>query len=101
MTEELKPCPFCDGLPKFYEIYTNGAKVWKVMCGARVDCCAILNDFDTQEEAAEAWNKRKVSPDTVNHELLEIVRSLAESDTYPRAMEVKQSAKKLIQNMTQ
>ena len=100
MTEKLKPCPFCGGLPKFYEIYANGAKVWKVMCGKRVDCCAILNEYDTQEEAAEAWNKRSISPENMNRELLEIVRNLAESDNYPQAMEVKQTAKKLIHSMT-
>lgn len=60
---ELKPCPFCGGKPKIYNIYKNYAdadtrKVWKVMCGARVDCCALLNDFDTPEEAADAWNRR-------------------------------------------
>ena len=60
MTNELKPCPFCGGLPKIYEIYTHGAKVWRVMCGARVDCCAILNDFNTQDEAIAVWNGEKV-----------------------------------------
>lgn len=65
MTEQLKPCPFCGGKPNFYQIYTHGKgskKVWKVMCGGengkRVDCCAILNEWNTQEEAANAWNKR-------------------------------------------
>ena len=99
MTEPLKPCPFCGGQPYFYEIYSAGRKVWKVMCGKRVDCCAILNEWNTQKEAAEAWNKRNISPETVNTELLGIVKSLAESDTYPRAQEVKQAAKKLIQSM--
>jgi Lar family restriction alleviation protein len=60
---ELKPCPFCGGKPKVYDIYkkhvdADTRKVWKVMCGARVDCCALLNDFDTPEEAADAWNRR-------------------------------------------
>ena len=99
MTEKLKPCPFCGGLPKFYEIYTNGAKVWKVMCGKRVDCCAILNDYSTKEEAAKAWNTRSISSEAGNGQLLEIVRSLAKSDTYPQVMEVKQAAKKLMQSM--
>ena len=65
MSDNLKPCPFCGGKPKFYEIYSSGAgskKVWKVMCGGldgkRVDCCAILNEYDTKEQAAEAWNRR-------------------------------------------
>lgn len=61
MIEVIKPCPFCGGKPNFYQIYSGGVnskKVWKVMCGARVDCCAILNEWDTKEQAAEAWNSR-------------------------------------------
>lgn len=60
MTEQLKPCPFCGGKPYFYQIYSRGKgskQVWKVMC-EHVDCCAILNEWDTQEEAVNAWNKR-------------------------------------------
>lgn len=56
----LKPCPFCGGKPYFYQIYSNGVdskKVWKVMCENK-DCIAILNEYDTQEQAAEAWNRR-------------------------------------------
>ena len=99
MSETLAPCPFCGGMPYFYEIYSDGRKVWKVMCGKRVDCCAILNDYSTKEEAAKAWNTRSVSSNGWNGQLLEIVRMLAESDTYPRVMEVKQAAKKLMQSM--
>ena len=65
MSETLKPCPFCGGKPNFYQIYSGGVnskKVWKVMCGGedgkKVDCIAILNEWDTQEQAAEAWNSR-------------------------------------------
>lgn len=99
MSEKLTPCPFCGGKPYFYEIYSAGRKVWKVMCGERVDCCAILNEWATQEEAAQAWNKRNITSSAENGELLKIVQSLAESDNYPRDKEVKQAAKKLIQNM--
>lgn len=55
---EAKPCPFCGGKAKFYQIGKEYGIVWKVMCGARVDCSTLLNDFDTLEEAIGAWNKR-------------------------------------------
>ena len=60
MDKELKPCPFCGGKPYFYQIHVEYGKVWKVMCGARMDCCAILNDYKTQEEAADGWNRRVI-----------------------------------------
>ena len=69
MTDKLKPCPFCGGKAKIYTHikateYKNGVwteykpEVWRVMCDARVDCCALLNKFDTKQEAIEAWNRR-------------------------------------------
>ncbi|MBQ6664143.1 MAG: hypothetical protein IJM68_01005 [Synergistaceae bacterium] len=60
MAEETRPCPFCGGKAYIYDIWKCGKKVWKVMCGARVDCCAILNDFDTQDEAVAVWNGERV-----------------------------------------
>ena len=59
-----KPCPFCGGQPYTHTVYTryvdtnDVVKRWKVMCGARVDCCTLLNDFATEAEALAAWNKR-------------------------------------------
>ena len=41
-----------------YEVMTRGQKRYKAMCGARVDCCLILNDYASPEEAADAWNRR-------------------------------------------
>ena len=61
---EMKPCPFCGGRPKFYKVpvrYVDTedyAERWKVMCGERVDCCALLNDFASEQEAIAAWNRR-------------------------------------------
>ena len=46
MSDNLKPCPFCGGMPYFYQIYAHGGKVWKVMCpgrdGRRVDCLTFF-----------------------------------------------------------
>ena len=57
---ESIPCPFCGGNAKTYTVWKQGRERWKVMCGARVDCCAILNDFSSEEEAIKVWNHRSV-----------------------------------------
>ena len=50
---ELKPCPFCGGTARMAK---RGEKVlpW-VYCS---DCLAETRDYDSVEEAAEAWNRR-------------------------------------------
>ena len=55
---KARPCPFCGGKAYVYDLWKTGLKhkIWKIMCGARVDCCFILNDFDTPEDAVKAWN---------------------------------------------
>lgn len=100
----LKPCPFCGGEPYFFEIYVRGQKVWKVMCGKRVDCCAILNDYNSQEEAAIAWNNRYSSAENTsydaNSDLLAFVKNVAETNTYPRYRELVEYSKKLLAKST-
>ena len=64
MEAEIKPCPFCGGRPKFYKVTVwyvdteDYAERWRVVCGARVDCCYLVNDFATEQEAITAWNRR-------------------------------------------
>ena len=64
MSEFIKPCPFCGGQPKFYTVIERYVDTedceerWKVVCGAREDCCYIVNDFATKQAAIEAWNRR-------------------------------------------
>ncbi len=98
-----KPCPFCGGLPYFYQIYERGGYVWKVMCGGsdgkRVDCCAILNDWPTQEEAITAWNKRNSPPENASSELFAVVKSYADSNNCVGCRERKQTARNLIENI--
>lgn len=47
---ELKKCPFCGGEAEIVE-YT----IFWVTCK---ECAAETKDFDTKEEAIEAWNRR-------------------------------------------
>ena len=99
MNDNLKPCPFCGGNPSFYQIFSNGRNVWKVMCGKSVDCCAILNEFDTKEQAIDAWNNRKSQPENINSELLNIVSSYAESLNCVECTKRKNYARNIVKNI--
>lgn len=60
MSPGLSPCPFCGGPGKVYSDYQGREKIWRVMCGARVDCALLLNHFKTEADAITAWNTRAV-----------------------------------------
>lgn len=58
MTIELKPCPFCGGSARF-----NGYKDenwWFAECADDSFECLMpcTGSYDTQEQAAEQWNRR-------------------------------------------
>lgn len=48
---KLKPCPFCGGMNLYYAT----GRFYGVECA---DCGARLGGYNTEEEAAEAWNTR-------------------------------------------
>ena len=52
--EVLKPCPFCGGEAGFFafEIFVEHSVRCK-SCG-----CGTEDDYRTEKEAAEAWNRR-------------------------------------------
>ena len=65
---ELKPCPFCGGEPEITEVIDRtprnleavGFGVKCDQCGiivAKIDC-GVTDWFETDEEAAKAWNRR-------------------------------------------
>ncbi|MBR5485997.1 MAG: Lar family restriction alleviation protein [Oscillospiraceae bacterium] len=49
---ELKPCPFCGGQPRFGNFYRN----W-VVCP---DCRMETPYYENTEDAVKMWNKRVV-----------------------------------------
>lgn len=54
ITEPLKPCPCCGGIPAIYGINTPNSKlVWRLRLGK-----GKHEDFPTREAAHEAWNRR-------------------------------------------
>lgn len=68
---ELKPCPFCKGKAKFRDslvitpvIDENGAYVDADISDDRpywiecIVCHATSGDFNEEDEAIEAWNRR-------------------------------------------
>ncbi len=64
-TTKIKPCPFC-GQEGAGAHYDHG--YWSVTCGYRHDgapsahCFQDWGEFETEEEAAEAWNRRAEAP---------------------------------------
>lgn len=52
---ELKPCPFCGSTDIWNLEAGRNTDMWFVQCQ---DCCATFPHFDSEEEAAEAWNRR-------------------------------------------
>lgn len=67
---ELKPCPFCGG--EYTQVRYIGGE-WQepsaFESGYRGECCschAITAAYDTEAEAAEAWNTRHVETCRLN-----------------------------------
>jgi Lar family restriction alleviation protein len=62
MTIKLKPCPFCGARsvigngPRLTDFESLHRRIYEVHCE---QCNATINRwFDSEQEAAEAWNKR-------------------------------------------
>lgn len=64
---ELKPCPFCGGSAfTSLEHYPSGEKAWHIYHmnyeKCFIDDC-ITGDYETEEEAVKAWNRRDENDD--------------------------------------
>jgi hypothetical protein len=63
----LKKCPYCDGRnPQMWEEGDPGAESWYARCP---DCIARGPTLESQQAAAEAWNKapRRVVAEELDH----------------------------------
>ena len=52
---ELKPCPFCGGEAEIYDGIIFGSRQYEPRC---VKCECAIGLYDTEEQAAVAWNRR-------------------------------------------
>ena len=61
---ELKPCPFCGGKARPFELTWHAGQFgahmfekpyWQVICG---ECKAAIGDFNSKAEAIATWNAR-------------------------------------------
>lgn len=53
MKEELKPCPFCNGVPEIIGTETRG-RIW-IQC----NCGVSTRLYETKQQAVDAWNYRQ------------------------------------------
>ena len=49
---DLKPCPFCGGMARLFNV---GHRTWKVMC---VKCLSQTNAHFGELNAIRTWNRR-------------------------------------------
>ena len=61
-TPKLKRCPFCGGEACMQEhVFVGYRSTYGIVC---LDCCCETRQFyDTETEAAEAWNRRTKEED--------------------------------------
>lgn len=87
MNDKLKPCPFCGGM----NLYYAAGRFYAVECS---DCGAkVVGAFRTEEEAAEAWNRR-MEPTFTLDELDAIKRMF--TDRYPRSRKLPEIEQSII-----
>ena len=55
-TQEIKPCPFCGGEAKCYNLSTNNDPAhYTITC---TECWASIPAGDSEEETTNRWNRR-------------------------------------------
>lgn len=84
MSYNLKPCPFCGGM----NLYYAAGRFYAVECS---DCGAkVVGAFRTEEEAAEAWNRR-IQPTFTPDELDVIRRNVCDWQAERELSKIEQS----------
>ena len=65
--DELKPCPFCGGIPKRHEIEQDFFDTGTCITGYAVFCqkCRCSTEYElSQAEADKRWNRRASNEET-------------------------------------
>lgn len=83
MTDELKPCPFCNGKAEFEK--DNGE--WLVFCER---CGSMTVLFDTKPEAKEAWNARPIEDkkEAENKRLYDALNEIVNRNDFSRYCDI-------------
>lgn len=58
MQKELRPCPFCGSEAMIFRTYILFPK-WNEYYVKCLECPAVMSGFNREQDAREAWNKRK------------------------------------------
>ena len=61
--DSLKPCPFCGSKAELLTMSYSGGKVYGVFCISDLEAeyqhGHFIDNYRTQEEAIDAWNRRR------------------------------------------
>ena len=60
-TPQLKPCPFCGGVPELYHLLDDGLEAYHVYCPVAAGCGVHHRSFRDKQKAVDVWNKRITS----------------------------------------
>lgn len=63
---KLSPCPFCGKVPKFSRFVVGRTSVWDIVCACTESRKHyVVYSFDTPDDAASWWNRRKSDKESV------------------------------------
>ena len=60
MTNELKPCPFCNSKAEMHFDKLAGKTIYMVKCSVRECQCQEMGWHESESKAASAWNSRPI-----------------------------------------
>ena len=83
MTDELKPCPFCNGKAEF----ENDNGEWFVFCER---CGSMTVLFDTKPEAKKVWNTRPIEDkqEAENKRLYDALNEIVNRNDFSRYCDI-------------
>ena len=68
MTEKLKCCPCCGGIPAIYGLANEAnQETWHIRRGKQLEAENFPEEYATRDEAHKAWNRRVSSGESKNN----------------------------------